>query len=122
MSFFGRLARALFGGGGSSQAQGDGAGPNAFWLYVRCKHCGEKIRVRVSREHDLSAEFEGSDTPSSYYAHKEIIGNGCFRRIKVDLHFDGRRQLSGQEIEGGDFLSREEFEATDSPPASLPSA
>jgi hypothetical protein len=111
MSFFGRLARALLGGGTGGGRHDDGAGGNAFWLYVKCSHCGEKIRVRVSREHDLSAEFEGGDFPSAYYVHKEIIGNSCFRRIKVDLYFDGRRQLSQQKIDGGTFISAEEYQA-----------
>ena len=114
MSLFGRVVRALLGGpGGSRGARDDGAGGNAFWVYVKCSHCGEKIRVRVSREHDLSADFDAGDMPSAYYAHKEIVGNQCFRRIKVDLHFDGRRQLADQKIEGGTFITREEYEAAE---------
>jgi len=108
MSFFGRLARSFLGGGGRRD---EGAGGNAFWVYVRCSHCSEKIRVRVSREHDLSAEFEGGDYPSAYFAHKEIVGKNCFRRIKVDLSFDGRRQISEQKIDGGAFITREEYES-----------
>ncbi len=115
MSFFGRLARSLLGRrAGPADAS---AGANAFWLYVQCSQCGEKIRVRVNREHDLSAEFEGGDFPSSYYVHKEVIGNGCFRRIKVDLHFDGRRVLTEQKIEGGAFITQEDFDAPDPPHA-----
>ncbi len=111
MSFFGRLARSLLGRGGPPVDAS--AGANAFWLYVQCSQCDEKIRVRVNREHDLSAEFEGGDFPASYYVHKEVIGNGCFRRIKVDLHFDGRRVLTEQKIEGGAFITQEEYEAPD---------
>lgn len=112
MSFFGRLFRNALGrGGGPSRT--DDAGANAFWLYVRCAHCREKIRVRVSREHDLSAEFEGSDFPSAFYAHKDIVGSRCFRRIQVDLQFDGRRQLVEQTVSGGEAISREEYEAED---------
>jgi hypothetical protein len=115
MSVFGRLVRALTGGGGGQKD--DAAGRSAFWIYVRCGQCGERIRTRVSREHDLSAEFEGGDFPSAYYVHKEIVGSRCFRRIKVDLSFDGRRQLSEQKIEGGTFITREEYDApADEPP------
>jgi hypothetical protein len=115
MSFFGRLARALFGGGGAGPRD-DSAGRNAFWLYVRCKACGEKIRVRVSREHDLSADFDGSDVPSAYFVRKEIIGRNCFRRINVELHFDSGKRITEQKIEGGEFISREEYEAPDDAP------
>jgi hypothetical protein len=109
MSFFGRLARALFGGAGAGggAAREDSAGGNAFWLYVRCKACGEAIRVRIHREHDLSADYDGG---GSYYTHKEIVGRACFRRIKVDLTFDGQRQLAERTIEGGDFITREEYQ------------
>lgn len=110
MSWFGRLVRGVLGGGTTARGD-DGAGPGAFWVYVRCNACGEKIRVRVSRENDLSAEFEGGDFPSAYYAHKEIVGNQCFRRIKVDLYFDGRRQISEQKIDGGAFITREEYDS-----------
>ena len=101
--------RSLLGGG--APARDDGAGANAFWVYVKCSHCGEKIRVRVSREHDLSSDFDSGEMPSTYFSHKEIVGNQCFRRIKVDLHFDGRRQLADQKIEGGTFITRDEYEA-----------
>lgn len=116
MGLLGRLFGRLLGGG--ARPGGDGAGGNAFWIYVRCGQCGEKIRTRVSREHDLSAEFEGGDLPSAYFAHKEIVGSRCFRRIKVDLTFDGRRQITDRKIEGGTFITREEYESpTDEPAA-----
>lgn len=107
MSFFGTLVRSIFGGGGKKP---ESAGGQAFWIYVRCDACGEKIRVRVNREHDLSAEFDGSDFPSSYHARKEIVGSRCFRRINVDLEFNGRRQLTDQSITGGTFITAEEYE------------
>jgi hypothetical protein len=109
MSFFGRLLGALI--PRPMASTGDSAGGNAFWLYVECNACHEKIKVRVNREHDLSAEYDGSDVPSSYVAHKEVVGNQCFRRIKVDLTFNSKRQQTEQQIEGGRFITREEYEA-----------
>lgn len=109
MSLFARLARAIFGGGSRDES----AGRNAFWIYVQCDACGEKIRTRVSREHDLSSEFEGGDLPTGYYCHKEIIGQNCFRRIGVDLRFDSRQQLTEQEIKGGRFITQEEYESAE---------
>ena len=110
MSFFKRLFGGLL-GGGSAQTSDD-AGRNAFWLYVRCNACGELIRLRVSREHDLSAEFDGdSDAPSSYHMTKEIVGQKCFRRIHVEMTFDGNKRPTDQQIMGGTFTTREEYEA-----------
>ncbi len=103
------------GSGGGRQA--DGPGGNAFWLYVQCAACGEKIRVRVHREHDLSPEFEGeSDTPDSYRMAKEIVGQKCFRRIHVEMTFDRARRPTEQQITGGQFITREEYEAAEAAP------
>lgn len=110
MSFFKRLLGGLSGGRGAQSA--DGAGGNAFWIYVQCAACGEKIRVRVNREHDLSPEFDGeSDTADSYHSNKEIVGQRCFRRIHVELTFDRQKRITEQQISGGHFITREEYEA-----------
>jgi hypothetical protein len=109
MSFLQRLFGGLF---GPARPQ-DGAGANAFFMYVRCSACGEAIRVRINREHDLSAEYEGeSDVASGYLVHKEIVGRNCFRRIGLDLSFDSQRRQVDQRITGGSIISREEFEAS----------
>ncbi len=109
MGFFRRLFGALRG----APAPGDdGAGRSAFWVYVRCNACKEPIRVRVNREHDLSAEYEeGSDAPTGYLVHKEVVGERCFRRIQVDLTFDGQRKETERQIKGGVFLTAEEYAA-----------
>lgn len=108
MSFFSKLLGALRGG---ASRPADDSGRTAFWIYVRCSACGEAVRVRVSREHDLSAEFdEGSDSPTGYRVHKEIVGRNCFRRIQVDMTFDQQRRATDQQIRGGTFITREEYE------------
>ena len=79
---------------------------------VRCHACGEHIRVRIDREHDLSAEFDGaSDWPSGYVVHKEVVGQQCFRRIGLDLTFDAQKRLTDQRATGGALVSREDYEA-----------
>ena len=109
MGFFSRLFGALR---GAPAPGNDGAGRSAFWVYVRCNACNEPIRVRVNREHDLSAEFEeGSDAPTGYLVHKEVVGERCFRRIQVDLTFDGQRKEVDRQIKGGVFLTAEEYAA-----------
>ena len=119
MSFFSKLLGAFRG----QAPAGDDAGRNAFWVYVRCDACGEPIRVRINREHDLTAEYdEGSDAASSFHVHKEVVGQRCFRRIQVDLTFDGQRKVSDQQAQGGAFLTREEYEAAlaETPPLAPP--
>ncbi|MGH2351941.1 MAG: hypothetical protein ACRDJN_10055, partial [Chloroflexota bacterium] len=83
----------------------------------------EAIRVRVNRDNDLSAEYEeGSDAPVGYTLHKEIVGSNCFRRIQVDMSFDSQRRVTEQEIRGGTFITREEFEASAAPDTAAGSA
>jgi hypothetical protein len=126
MSFFSKLLGAFRG----SPPSADGAGRNAFWIYLRCNACGEPIRVRINREHDLSADFdEESDAPTGYHGHKEVVGERCFRRIQVDLTFDGQRRLTEQHIQGGTFLTEEEYQAAlaeeaagSTPPPAAPAA
>jgi hypothetical protein len=110
MSFLQRLLGGLLG----PRRPQDGAGGNAFFVYVRCNACGEAIRVRINREHDLSAEYEGeSDVASGYIVHKEIVGRNCFRRIGLDLSFDSQRSQVDQRVTGGTIITREDFEASE---------
>lgn len=84
----------------------------ALWLYVRCHRCGEVIRVRTDRRYDLASEWrDPGESGPAYTMHKDIVGERCFQRIRVDLAFDGRLQLLERHINGGDFLSEEEYAA-----------
>lgn len=114
MSIFKKLFAGLLGSGKKPES----AGGNALWLYVQCDRCGEKIRVRVNREHDLSSEYDANDQVSSYFTHKEIIGQNCFNRIQVDLTFDSRRRLTEQHIQGGTFITAEAYEQAQEPATS----
>lgn len=118
MSFF----RRLFGGRGSG-ASTAARDPNGYWIYVRCDACGEKIKLRVDREHDLSADFDGAgDYPSGFAVHKEIIGRNCFRRIGVDITFNSGRVPVEQHIRGGTFITAEEYDAPEPAAPSEPPA
>ncbi len=90
----------------------------AFWIYVRCRRCGEAIRVRADRRYDLVSEMlDHGEAGPAYTLHKDIVGERCFQRIAVDLTFDRRQQVVDQKITGGEFLSEAEYlAATASPP------
>jgi hypothetical protein len=103
----GRVLGGLFGRGGGS----DG-GDKGIYYYVKCSKCGEKIRVRIDPSNDLAQEFdEGGDNPSGYSATKGVIGKKCFRTLSVTVKFDRARRESSRSIDGGEFITREEFEA-----------
>lgn len=99
MGFFDSLKSLL---GGSKEQSNE-----AYWLYVRCRRCGEVIKTRVDLLNSLSLNDEGGYTVS-----KTLVGNRlCFERIEVILTFDEQRQLINRDIARGDFINKEEFEA-----------
>ena len=106
----GRVLSGLFGKGGSD------SGDRGIYYYVRCARCGEKIRVRIDSQNDLAQDYDGGgDHPTGYTATKGVVGKKCFRVISLSVQFNGSRRETGRSIEGGDFITAEEFAAEASP-------
>ena len=86
---------------------GGGSSGREYWVYVKCRRCGEAIKTRIDLQSSLSAEDDGG-----YVARKTLVGNKlCFERIEVTLYFDGSRKLVNQDIAMGEFITAEEYEA-----------
>jgi hypothetical protein len=94
--------RKIFG----SSAPTDGA----IHLYVRCKRCGAPIHVRVDPRNELTIEYGDDEQPSGYQLIKEIMDARCFRLMRAELTFDARKRELSREIEGGTFITHEEYE------------
>lgn len=103
------LLRRLFGGQGSPH-------DNALHLYVRCSRCGAPVHVRVDLYNDLAVEFGDGEDVAGYRLRKEIMDSRCFRLIYADLTFDRNRRELSREIEGGKFITRDEYERLTQPP------
>ena len=104
-----RALQNLFKGGPRESNDG------GLYYYVRCAKCGEAIRVRVDRSNDLAQEFEdGGDHPSGYVATKGVVGKKCFRTMSLTIRYDRGKRETGRSIDGADFISKEEFEASQS--------
>jgi hypothetical protein len=98
------LLKRLFGGADAPAAD------NAIHLYVRCDRCGAPVHVRVDPRNDLVIEYGDDDDASGYRLIKEIMDSRCFRLMRAEIEYDrGRRELN-RKIEGGAFVSREEYE------------
>jgi hypothetical protein len=81
----------------------------AYWLFVQCERCGEKIKARVDLFNDLSPIYEEAGV--TYFCRKVLIGQArCYQKIEVEMTFDEKRRLTGREIKGGSFISEGEFE------------
>ena len=83
---------------------------DAVHIYVECGRCKARVHVRLDKRHDLSrGEGDG------YFVRKEIMDSKCFRLMTAEIAFDGSYRIQSQEIQGGRFIPREEFEAEISP-------
>lgn len=83
---------------------------SAYWLYVKCKRCGETIRTRVDLHNDLSANYGEGSEETTYFCRKVLMGQErCFQRIDVQLTFDQQRKLIDRQIAGGDFITEDQY-------------
>jgi hypothetical protein len=97
MSFF----KNLFGGGAKSDSDA-----NALWLYVQCSKCGAPVAIRVDTRNDISVDYE----TGGKYLRKEIMDSTCFQLMYADVQFDGTGKIMEQTVQGGKFLTRDEFD------------
>ena len=103
MSFLKEIASAL-----SPKGAKEG---EVLWVYVRCDKCGETIRTRLDLRHDLTPNYSDGGRVASYSSRKVLIGSQrCFEPIEVKLTFDVQRRVSSREINGGQFIGKEEYE------------
>jgi hypothetical protein len=66
--------------------------------------------VRVDLRHELTPRY--GEAERAYFVRKGVIGSGdrrCFQTIDVKLTFDAQKRLVSREIDGGAFISKEEF-------------
>lgn len=96
--------RRLFGGGAGKPTE------DALHLYVRCNRCGALVHVRVHPYNDMAVEYDERENIDGYRLRKEIMDSRCFRLMYADLAFDRNRREISRSIEGGEFISREEYE------------
>lgn len=85
---------------------------DGYWVYVRCRRCGETIKTRIDLRNSLSARDEGG-----YVVNKTLMGSGknnCFQRIEVSLVFDNNRKLTDRAINFGEFITAEAYAADQS--------
>ena len=90
--------------GGSENKNSSAKSGQGLFLYVQCDRCGDKVRLFIHREHELNR------TASGYVWHKTIIDNKCFQPITTVVNFDNSYNISQSEIDGGHYISLEEFE------------
>ncbi len=102
MGILKKIREALFG-----SPDGEIQDKNGIYLYVKCAKCGAPVRVRVDKYHDLQQDDEGG----GFTLNKEIMDGSCFRLMYATVRFDFNRRIVEQEINGGEFITWEEYQA-----------
>lgn len=81
--------------------------PDGLYFYVRATRTGEVIQVRVHRHNDLSQTDDGA----GFFTRKTIVGQRGFDRVNAEFFFDRNRRLTTSEIEGGELVTSDDYEA-----------
>ncbi|MDX1662985.1 MAG: hypothetical protein R3272_04270 [Candidatus Promineifilaceae bacterium] len=102
--------RRLFGQGGKESRDSDYQDPQGLYLFVECERCGAQLRLRADKKYDLNRTAEG------YTWHKTIIDSQCFQPMPTVVTFDKQFNVISSDIEGGRYITREQFEAEEPPP------
>ncbi len=88
---------------GEKKQTGD---PDGIYFFLQCGHCGEKLRVRADKRHDLQRDYDSGRLTWR----KEIMDARCFRIMYATVVFDASYRVQTQEVEGqGRFISEEEY-------------
>ncbi|MGC9469719.1 MAG: hypothetical protein ACP5HS_14075 [Anaerolineae bacterium] len=106
MGFLKKIVEGLFGSG-----EGEVRDPDGIYLYVKCSRCGAPIRVRADKRHDLQRDYDSNE----YVLRKEIMDGTCFSLIQATVRFDQTFRIVDREIEGGEFITYEEYRALTAP-------
>ncbi|MDW8395520.1 MAG: hypothetical protein RMM31_04670 [Anaerolineae bacterium] len=79
---------------------------DALIYYVKGYKCGAITRLRIDRYNELSR-----DDDDTLFVRKTVVDSKCFGRVEVFLRFDSSYREISREIEGGEFVTREAWEA-----------
>ncbi len=121
MGFWEKL-RAFFGGQAAGEKKPRAprtqpTDPDALWLHFRCKRCGSVVRVRAHKRNDLNRIEEEEALPGVFVLHKDVMDNKCFQLMHADIYFDASYQVVSADVQGGELISQEEYEAAQQPSA-----
>src|SRR5690606_2455860 len=97
--------RRLFGG------RPGGSAGRLLNIYVLHRRCNEPIAGTVDLFNELS---QSEDSSYSYYTRKVLHTSGerrCFGQVEVEIWFNQNKEAVHHEVEGGRWLTAEEYEA-----------
>ena len=84
---------------------------DVLWLYVQCNRCKKKLKIRINKNTELSPDYDES-SGSGYLLNKDAQDDKCFTMMHIQIRFDSNKKIHSQNITGGKFITKGEFEKT----------
>lgn len=86
----------------------DRAGAPAFLVTIECERCGELIRARIDKAHELQDVYgDDDDKPIGYVLTKELVGANCPNLVRLRIDFDAQQRPRDLGVEGGKLVHME---------------
>ena len=99
--------RQIFSGGSEKDSSGRPRDPEGLYFHVKCGKCGAPVRVRGDKRHDLQRDYDRG----GYTLNKDVLDNKCYNLFHFTVHLDESYNVVEREIQGGEFITEEEYEA-----------
>jgi hypothetical protein len=93
----------------SSSATSNNPESKAIWVYLKCSKCGEPIALRIRKTDEIQRDYDGND--SNYFVQKLVVGNKCYNRIPLRLDLDSSYKIKNKTIQGGIFITKDEYDS-----------
>ena len=100
MSFLKNILSKFFGSSDGEIKDRDG-----LYFYIRCDKCGAPVRLRVNKFNDFQRDYDTGEL----HLRKEVMDGGCFSLMYATIHLNSAYKVINQEVEGGEFISWEEY-------------
>lgn len=103
MNLFARLLAAL-------RSKGTSGAGRYLPIYVFSHRCQEPLKGQI----DLLNELSLAEEESGYYVRKVLHTSGrnrCFAQVEVQLWLDDNKQVTRYEVQGGRWLTADEYAA-----------
>lgn len=78
-----------------------------LYVYARCNRCGAVLHTRLDVKREAAPNFE----EGGYILRKEMMDSKCFELMHAEFRFDDNRNLIEKSIDGGEFITRQEWES-----------
>ena len=76
-------------------------------IYIECSKCGYLMNPVILNDRDLVVSYDGVST---YMIDKLYVCPKCYNQISVRAGFKGNLKPTYVEINGGKFITKEEYE------------